>query len=120
MSPADRERRASERTRLGLPCAYVMQDPAGLETWEFVQGRGRILNMAQGGMLLLLDHHPRARQIIHVHLSHSNTGQTVSLVQVAWTRREDSGDQQWAGCKLIFGPYSLSHERICAPAEFVS
>lgn len=76
--------------------------------------------MARGGMLLLLDHDPQVQQIIQVHLYHSNTGQTISLAQVAWTRRVDSGGQQWAGCKFIFGPYSLPQERICAPSEFVS
>lgn len=120
MNTPNRERRASERTQLGLACVYVTQKPVGPQQWEFAQGLGRVLNMAQGGMLLLLDHHPDVQEIIQVHIYHSNTDQTISLVKVAWTRRADPGSQYWAGCKFLFGPYSLSQERICAPTEFVS
>lgn len=120
MSLSEQERRACERTQLGLPCVYVLQKPIDPVHWEFDQGLGRVLNMARGGMLLLLDHHPQIEQIIQAHIHHSNTGQTISLVRVMWTRRADSGGQHWAGCKFVFGPYSLSQERLCAPTDFVT
>ncbi len=118
MNQADHERRASERTTLGLACVYMMQRPVSRERWEFIEGLGRVLNMAQGGTLLLLDHHPETEQIIQVHVYHSHTDHTISLVKVAWTRRVDTGEQYWAGCKFVFGPYSLSQDRICLPTDF--
>jgi hypothetical protein len=120
MTPSGQERRASERTQLGLACVYVLQEPVAPEQWEFHQGLGRVLNMARGGMLVLLDHQPQIQQLIQVHVNHSNTDQTISLLRVAWTRRVDNGGQHWAGCKFLYGPYSLSQDRICPPTEFVS
>lgn len=120
MNTPEQERRASERTPLGLSCVYMMQRPVGQQRWEFHEGLGRVLNMARGGMLLLLEHPPEVQHIIQVHIYHSNTDQTISLVQVAWTRRADNERHYWAGCKFLFGPYSLSQERICAPSEFQS
>ena len=114
------ERRASERIDLGLGCAYVMQSPVDQEGFEFCAGMGTVLNMSQGGMLLLLDAEPGIKQVIEVQVFHKRTDQTQSQMQVLWTRQADEQNKYLAGGTFVFGPYSPSHDRICAPTEFVS
>ncbi len=114
------ERRATERLDLGVGCAYVTQAPVDQEGFEFRAGIGTVLNMSQGGVLLLLDTQPRIRQIIEVQLFHPRTDQTQSQMQVLWTRPADDQHKYLAGGKFVFGPYSPSHDRICAPTEFLS
>ncbi len=114
-------RGASERIELGLACSYMMQESVDKERLEFHEGVGTVLNMSRGGaMLLLLDTATRLDQIIQVHLFHPRTDQTISLLQVLWTRPAETRKDYLAGCKFLFGPYSLSQHRICAPTEFIS
>ncbi len=120
MAWTNEERRASERIELGLACACEMQAPVYQEGVEFHQGMGKVLNMSRGGMLLLLDAHPRIQQRIQVDLFHPRTDQTLSQVQIQWTRPAEDRGQYLAGGKFVFGPYSTSQDRICAPPEFVS
>ncbi len=114
------ERRASERIPLGLDCTYVIPDLAGNEGSKFHEGVGKVLNMSLGGMLLLLDTAPRLEQVIQVHITHPNTGRTLSQVQVLWTSPTEDQRNHLAGCKFVSGPYSPSQDRTCVPTEFVS
>ncbi len=120
MAWTNEERRASERLDLGLGCAYAMQAPVDQEGFEFHAGMGTVLNMSQGGMLLLLDTQLRIGQVIDVQLFHKRTDQTQSQMQVLWTLPADDQHKYVAGGTFVFGPYSPSQDRICAPTDFVS
>ncbi len=120
MSWDKEERRASERIALELACVYMLQEPVNQERLEFHQGVCKVLNMSRGGMLLLLDTTTRFEQIIQVHRFHPRTDQSISLLQVIWTRPAEDWHNYLAGCKFLFGPYSLSQNRICTLTEFIS
>ncbi len=120
MAWAKDERRESERIELGLACPYMTQEAVDKERLEFHEGAGTVLNMSRGGMLLLLDTATRLEQILQVHLFHPRTDQTISLLQVLWTRLAENQHKYLAGGKFLFGPYSLSQDRICAATEFIS
>ena len=119
--PVDRvERRASERIPLGLACKYVIPDVTGKGRAPVHKGVGKVLNMSRGGMLLRLETQPLLEQLIQVHLSHPNTGKTLSEVQVLWTAQTEDRREYLAGCRFVSGPYSPTQDRLCAPADFVS
>ena len=114
------ERRASERFDLGAGCVYVMENPADQDRVELHEGVGTVVDLSRGGMSLLLGIQPLIEQVIHVHLSHPRTGETLSQIHVLWTRPAEDGESYVAGGKFVSGPFSLSKDRVCAPAEFVS
>ncbi len=112
------ETRASERIEPELACRYVMQETVDQDRFVFHQGMGTVMNMSEGGVLLRLDIHPPTQQLIQVHLSHARTGRTLSLLQVLWNVSHEDRESYVAGCKFVFGPYSLSQDRLCALREF--
>ncbi len=114
------ERRPSERIELGLACVYTWDEPVNQERSRFHHGMGKVLNMSGGGMLLLLDTATRLEQVIQVHLFSPRTDRTISLLRVIWTRPHEDRQHYLAGGKFVFGPYSLSQGRICAPTELIS
>ncbi len=114
------ECRASERIELGLACLYTLDEPVNQERFKYHRGLGKVLNMSRGGMLSLLDTATRFEQVIQVHLFSPRTDRTISLLRVIWTRPHEDRQHYLAGGKFVFGPYSRSQERICAPTEFFS
>ncbi len=120
MTSAKQERRASTRVDLDLSCEYVIHEQFGGEEFEFHQGAGTVLNMSPEGMALLVGIQARILQVMQVYISHPQTGQTTSQVQVLWTRPAEDGKKYVVGCKFLSGPYSPSQNRMCAAIEFTS
>ncbi len=114
------ERRASERIELGLACEYTLDEPLINERFKFHHGVGKVLNMSPKGMLLLVDTATRLGGVIEVRLFSPITDETISLLQVIWTRPPEDRQHYQASGIFVFGPYSLSQGRICAPTELIS
>ncbi len=120
VASAKQERRASQRGDLRLACEYVIHEQSGGEAFEYHQGAGTALNMSPEGMSLLVGIQVRILQVLQLYISHPQTGQTTSQVQVLWTRPAEDGKKYVVGCKFVSGPYSPSQNRTCTVADFTS
>ena len=105
------ERRIDTRFAVKTPCLYELgtEQPQGTPA---ISGKAHSLNVSSGGVLLLLDQHPQAGQLLTIHNPALEPQRGISLFEVRWTTQLPLNVSQpcyLVGCHLAFGrfPYFL-------------
>lgn len=101
------DRRQDRREILLETCTYELFEARGCETLAYERGEAYTLNRSRDGIMLLMDHAPRASQYLEVHTEGPMGRHEVSVCEVAWTRplqiRSDN-EYHMVGCHRVMEP----------------
>ncbi len=101
------DRRQDRRELLLEPCTYELFEARGCETLAYERGEAYTLNRSRDGIMLLMDHAPRASQYLEVHTEGPMGRHEISVCEVAWTRplplRSDH-EYHMVGCYRVMEP----------------
>jgi hypothetical protein len=87
-------------------CPYEVIEAKEEKSVIIGQGEAFILNQSMGGMLLLIDLAPQAKQLIEVRTRRSGWGWTLNILEARWAKPvqvESLGNLYLVGCRRVFG-----------------
>lgn len=105
--PGRPQQRREPRVPTQEVCDFALTHASDPDEVICEEGAGMTVNVSRSGMQLLMGVAPARGQVLEVHLGSSGVNQSVSLVEVRWTKpvRADLQDQlHLVGCRLTFGP----------------
>jgi hypothetical protein len=99
-------RRGETRMNYRRLCPYEVIEAIDETSVVIGQGEAFVLNQSTGGLLLLIDLAPHAKQLIEVHTRRSGWGWTLNILEARWAKPvqvESLGNMYLVGCRQIFG-----------------
>lgn len=79
-------RRQWPRGALVTPCSYFLTDTSDPGSVRYLQGNALSINVSSGGMLLLVGHPARERQILEIRVPTAAGTTTPTLAEVRWAK----------------------------------
>ncbi len=79
-------RRHWPRGALVTPCCYFLTDTSDPGSVRYLQGDALSINVSSGGMLLLVGHPTRERQILEIRVPTPAGTTAPTLAEVRWTK----------------------------------
>ncbi len=101
------DRRQDRREIRFEACTYELFDTRGCEALTHECGEAYTLNQSREGIMLLMDHAPRTRQYLEVHIEGSMGRHEINVCEVAWTKPlpiESDDDYYMVGCHRVMEP----------------